>query len=304
MKNIKAIIYLFLLLTLIACNQNAEEDSNQTNKIVTSIYPIEYIVSEIAGDFVEVETVVPSGADSHSYEPSTKRMLELADSDGFFFIGEGMEVFSETMAETVQSEGVQTLRLAEHHDLFEDAAHDHEGDDEHHHGDFDPHFWLDPIRMIDAGEIVLDEMVSLYPEQEGQFQEHFNQFKEKMTDLDEQFKSNLDQVNLLVAHQSFTYWEQRYPIKQYAIRGISSSEEPSQKELQELFEDIEQLNMNDIVLENNSDDRLALTIANELNLEKYYLSNLSTRTDNQVEENMDYVDIMLENLEVLKQLNQ
>nr|WP_307479900.1 zinc ABC transporter substrate-binding protein [Cytobacillus purgationiresistens] len=36
---------------------------------------------------------------------------------------------------------------------------------------------------------------------------------------------------MIVPHAAFGYWEERYGVKQIAISGLSSEEEPSQKEL-------------------------------------------------------------------------
>ncbi|SEQ28348.1 metal ABC transporter solute-binding protein, Zn/Mn family [Piscibacillus halophilus] len=348
MKLLKMISVLFTLSILMtACNTNSNEDTQNDSErsIATSIYPIEYLVTEIAGDYVDVETIVPSGADAHSYEPSTKTMIELSSSDGFFFIGESMESFSEAMADTVQKENVELLKLAEHEPLFEDFHqgeaieinsedneehndeseehhdHEHEHDDaEHNHNeehahdeseghhshnhDVDPHFWLDPLRMVDAGEIVLDKLVSMYPEEEETFKQNFETFKSKMEELDEQYQESFDEeVSILVTHKSFSYIEQRYPVKQFSIRGISSAQEPSQRELQLLFDQIEELHIEHIILETSSDDRLAQTIADELGLEKYHLSNLSTRTEEEINEEKDYYDIMIDNLNVLNEIN-
>ncbi|TFB24291.1 hypothetical protein E3U55_01965 [Filobacillus milosensis] len=332
MKGLKITLLSLLLILLFACNSSNNESQNtsetEKGKIITSIYPIEYIISEIAKEDAEVETVLPSGADPHSYEPSTKEMIELADSDGFFYIGEGFESFSATLAETVKTEGVHLLSLGKHTELFsdftnqhkerdhsddhvEDENHDHEShdeqehEDEHAHRDFDPHFWLDPNRMVSAGELILEDLIALYPEHEEEFRKNFDKFKENMHDLDEQYSNTLsDEVNVLITHKSFSYLEQKYPIKQHSIRGLTSAQEPSQKELQALFKEIEELGINHIVLETNSEDRLAANIADELNLKKYYLSNLSTRTEEEIEQGKDYYDIMLDNLEVLKQISQ
>ncbi|WP_188206621.1 metal ABC transporter solute-binding protein, Zn/Mn family [Alkalibacillus aidingensis] len=344
---------MILLLTLIACgNQNnpedpepqandsedideqTEENDEQTEdigKIITSLYPIEYIVSEIVGDFAEVETVMPPGADAHVYEPSTRQMIELADSDAFFYIGETMEVFSDTMANSLDSEGVHTFELAkfeeqlfmdygdeqvddhhedehgdedDHHHEDEHGHEEEENDDhDHEHGDYDPHFWLDPSRMISAGDILLDELITLYPNHEEVFRDNYEQFTDNMEELDTSFQEALvnEEVNILVAHAAFSYWEEAYGINQISIRGVSSSQEPSQRELQQLFETLEDLNIDHVILESNRDDRLAETVADEFNLDVYHLHNLETRTEENVEHGLDYMDIMRENLEVLIQ---
>ncbi|WP_027964315.1 metal ABC transporter solute-binding protein, Zn/Mn family [Halalkalibacillus halophilus] len=330
---------LLFILYLAACGDEEQSGEEQENReIITSIYPIEYLVSEIAGDQVDVETVIPAGADAHVYEPSTRDMVEYADKDAFFYIGADMEAFAETMSETLSGEGVHTKSLAENESLFmeyeeehaqnedehsdeehshdeeehgdeehshdeeEEHSHSDEHDHDHDHGDNDPHFWLDPQRMIDAGGILLDELVTLYPELEEDFQANYEQFEEKMIELDNSYQEafdGVDQHNILVAHKAFGYWEERYPIEQYAVRGLSSSQEPSQRELQELFETLEELKIDHIIYEVNRDDRLAETIADDLELEAYHLHTLETRTTDDVEDDKDYIDIMEENLETL-----
>ncbi|PKR78060.1 adhesin [Halalkalibacillus sediminis] len=340
MNYLKLAIITLLLSFLIACNTSegeSEEGSSGNNKIITSIYPIEYIVSEIGGDEVSVETVMPAGADAHTYEPSTKRMIELADSDGFFYVGAGLESFAEAMSDTIEGEGVHTLALSEHEELFlkgeeeshneddehnsdeeeshseeDEQGHDDEEshsdeDDGHDHGDFDPHFWLDPTRMIDAGDIVLQELIKLYPEKESTFKENYQAFSEEMIELDSEFEQTLhgdEHYQILVAHKAFGYWENRYRLEQFSIRGISSSQEPSQKELQEIFKKIEEMKINHIILEKNRDDRLVETIVEEQNMELLYLHNLATRTEDEIEEEKDYIELMRENLEVLKESQQ
>src|SRR5690625_3198630 len=131
MKSIKLVLLSFMLIFLFACNEKQVHHETEY-KIITSLYPIEFITTELAGDLIDVETIIPPGADAHSYEPSTRKMIEFSSSDAFFFIGEMMEVFSETMADTLSSEGVQTLKLAEYESIFLHL------DEEDHHGHDEP----------------------------------------------------------------------------------------------------------------------------------------------------------------------
>ncbi|MGM8215299.1 metal ABC transporter substrate-binding protein [Bacillaceae bacterium W0354] len=301
MKVTKFIFFTLSLVTLFACQSQSNQDNENSYKIITSIYPIEYITSELTDNLVEVETIIPPGADAHSYEPSTKKMIQYASTDAFFFVGEGMETFAETMSQSLKSENVATLKLSDYEQLFITDEHSEEHD-EHDHGDVDPHFWLDPERMVLAAEIIRDELIELYPDHENELKENFNDFKGKMIELDETFQSALsegDAVEILVSHSAFSYWESKYPFKQYSIRGLSASQEPSQKQLQEIFDLIKTNDFKYIFQEKNRDDRLVTTIADELSLTMVYLHNLSTRTDEEVEQGLTYVDLMLNNLDTL-----
>ena len=58
-----------------------------------------------------------------------------------------------------------------------------------------------------------------------------------MDELNEQFIAVVDQAahkEMIVSHAAYGYWELRYGLKQMSISGLSSSSEPSQKELESL----------------------------------------------------------------------
>src|SRR5699024_2650417 len=119
--------------------------------------------------------------------------------------------------------------------LFSYGAHNH---DDHDHGDMDPHIWFDPLRMIQMGELIRDELSDVYPEHQESFSANFKQFEEKMIHLDDTFTETLaakDHKSILVAHAAYGYWEERYGIEQLAISGVSTNDEPSQKQLTQIM---------------------------------------------------------------------
>ncbi|HBM48647.1 MAG TPA: ABC transporter substrate-binding protein, partial [Marinobacter sp.] len=61
--------------------------------VVTSIKPLELLVKAVAGDSVQVSTLVPPGSSPHNYtmKPSQRRALEQADA--IFWVGPEMETF-------------------------------------------------------------------------------------------------------------------------------------------------------------------------------------------------------------------
>ena len=70
-------------------------------KIYTTLYPLEDFANKIGGEYVEVESIMPSGADAHTFEPTTKKMMMIAEADTFIYNGLGMEPFAEKMAEAL-----------------------------------------------------------------------------------------------------------------------------------------------------------------------------------------------------------
>src|SRR5690606_3062696 len=101
---IKSIFFIIFLLTaafLGGCNTDSSAKTDQTeNKnnetkltVYTTIFPIEDFTKKIGGNHVEVKSVYPAGADAHSFEPTMRTMMDIADADLFIFNGAGLEPF-------------------------------------------------------------------------------------------------------------------------------------------------------------------------------------------------------------------
>src|SRR5699024_4861321 len=251
----KFIPLLLIFVILSACQSNASEDDN---KIFTSIYPLQYVTKEIAGDTAEVTSMYPPGVDAHTYEPTTKQLTELAKSELFVYLGAGMEGFAEHAAEALADTNVQFLEIGENEALFIEGDEEEDHDHGHSH-DVDPHIWLDPLRMIQVGEMVTQQLSNLHPEHTDIYEENFKNFEKDMLALHEAYEEILeDKTNkkMIVTHAAYGYWEARYKLEQIPISGISSSDEPSQKDLVTLIKEAKELDLNYIVFEKNSSNRV------------------------------------------------
>ena len=301
LKRIAGIILLLFIMT--ACNANNTKENDEL-LIYTSIYPLEYIVEELAGDQVVAESIYPPGVDAHTYEPTSREITQLADGDAFIYMGAGMEGFAETMADALKNQDISFIEIGQQETLFQENKHDdHDHDDEHeHHGDLDPHIWLDPVRMIQVAELITNELIELQPNQKDIFLENLSIFTEKMTVLDEKFAATLtDNPNhhILVSHAAYGYWEQRYGIEQISISGLSSSDEPSQKELASIAKLAKEKDIKYVIFEQTGSNRIATIIQDHIKAEALYIHNLEVLTEEDIENNEDYYSLMEKNLHVL-----
>src|SRR5699024_4138472 len=153
-------IFIGLLLFLTAC-QTGESNQHYENKLLiyTSIYPIQYITEQIAGDKAIVESIYPPGVDAHTYEPSSREITKLANGDALYYLGAGMESFAETTANALASQDIAFIELGNHKSLFSSS----QTQDRHEQLDLDPHIWLDPLRMIEMGNIIKESLIELSP---------------------------------------------------------------------------------------------------------------------------------------------
>lgn len=315
-KKISLFIMLFILVLAGCGSKEKNSNANQENEklhIYTTVYPLQYFAEEIGKEYVTVNTIYPPGADEHTFEPSQKDMIELAKSDLFIYVGLGLEGFVNKAKQTLENENVTLVAAGEHihfdEDSHEEDTHEHaheeeeHHDDGHNHGDIDPHVWIDPLYAKELAEAIKDELVTQLPEHKVQLETNYNALAEQLDELNNQFVSLVDQAEhkeMIVSHAAYGYWEKRYGIKQISISGISSSNEPTQKQLKEIISEAKEHQLNHIFFEQNVSSKLAEIVQDELQAEPLFLHNLSVLTDNDIKENKTYFSIMEDNLKALE----
>ncbi|WP_368657526.1 metal ABC transporter substrate-binding protein [Metabacillus halosaccharovorans] len=328
----------FISSLLVGCNSNGDTSSSQSSepatdsdtlKIYTTLYPLEDFTKKIGGDLVEVENVIPPGADAHTFEPSTKDMVNIAEADGFIYSGVGLETFAETVQESLKDEDVsfinagEGLELLEGHDEAEheedeavheeehahdetEHSHDEAAAEEEHvhdHGDTDPHVWIDPILSIQLAENIKNALTELNPDGKETFENNFEALKTQLNELDQSFSeviNNASKKEILVSHAAYGYWESRYGIEQISVLGLSPTQEPSQKELQTIIETAKEHDIKYIIFETNVSSNVTDIVQSEIGAEALTLNNLETLTDEDIANKEDYFSIMKKNIETLE----
>ena len=133
---------------LYGCNTETSNEPQDKAKdaltIYTTVYPLEDFTKKIGGEHVDVQSVYPPGVEAHTFEPTPKTMKQLADSDAFIYIGEGMEGFVDHAIKTLQNENVKLVEGAKGVDLLHsdhglhinhEDEHEHETNEEAHEHD-------------------------------------------------------------------------------------------------------------------------------------------------------------------------
>ncbi|MEH7343411.1 zinc ABC transporter substrate-binding protein [Bacillus sp. JJ1532] len=321
----KKIFILFLMLSLFltgcAAGEEEKEKNNDTLTVYTTVYPLQYFAERIGGKYVETKTVYPPGADEHSFEPTQKDMMKLADADLFIFIGLGLEGFVEKAKEILKGEDVQMIAAGEnvhldtniekdsaheeedHHDDEGSHEEEHQEDDGHNHGDIDPHIWIDPIYAKDLAEATKNALIEKMPKHKDDFNANYDELIKELDQLNNDFKTIVDQSKhkeIIVSHSAFGYWEKRYGVEQISVSGLNSSSEPTQKQLEKIITEAKEHDLKYVFFEQNVSSKLTEIIQKELGAEPLYLHNLSVLTEHDINNDSTYFSIMSENLKALE----
>lgn len=304
-------IILVLLLTLAACSDDTSSNDDRTITVYTTVFPLTSFAEQIGGDTVEVESIYPTGADMHSYEPTQKDMMSFSDGDLFLTTSNALDPVAKNITETIQDDTVIVETAA---DIDTEAGHehaeDHEEDDESHeehdhdhdHGGMDPHVWLDPAHAADMAEMVKDALVEQNPEDEAMYSENYDALIQDIEQLDQQLTDiTQDPVNMdvYISHESLGYLAQKYGFHQVGINGLSN-QEPSQQELTEIIDSIEEQNIPYILYEPNVTSTVTEVIQKETDTEPLYFNNLESLAKDDPED-ATYQSMMEKNIETLDQ---
>lgn len=307
-KKVMVILFLITALFLSGCSnaQNSKTTSDNKIKIYTTVYPLQYFAQEIGGQYVHAETIYPPGTDEHTYEPSQKDIINMSEADFFFYIGYNLEGFVTKAQPILVDEGVKTVAIGENVVLNKatgDNKEDTHADDAHNHGDIDPHLWLDPVYASQMAAAIKDELVKKMPEQTDYFEAQYNKLNKKLQTLDGKLADTIKNSKtneIIVSHAAFGYWEKRYGLKQISVTGITTSNEPSQKDLENIIKISKQHDLHYVVFEQNVSSKLTKIIQNEIGAKALKLHNLSVLTDADIRAGSDYESLMNQNIKTLQ----
>ncbi|GHH97380.1 metal ABC transporter substrate-binding protein [Neobacillus kokaensis] len=308
MKKLLFILSVILPLSIIlsACANETSPKKQGQLQIYTTVYPLQYFTEQIGGKFVNVNTIYPPGSDEHTFEPSQKDMMKLADSDLFFYIGLGLEGFVEKAKETLKNEHVTLVPAAEKLQLpIDHSSEAVEPDHEHdHHGEnINPHVWLDPVYSKEMAGVIRDQLVKKMPEQKDYFNQNYQKLAAKLDELNQQFTETISkakQKRIIVTHAAFGYWEKRYGIEQISISGLSTTNEPTQKALEKIISLADREGLKYILFEQNVQSKLGKIVQQEIGASALPVHNLAILTEDNIEQKETYFSLMEKNLKTLK----
>ena len=309
-KILKMIVFLIIIsLSLPGCSKNTMriiEDKKEGKRldVYASFYPYYDFAKKIGGESVDVHIIIPSGTEPHSFEPSAKVVAQLEEADVFIYNGAYMEPWIDKVLNLLEGKDIYLVEAGKSVELISYSGDPgDESSGEHHHGEYDPHIWVDPVNVIYISEKIKDTFISADNKNKDIYEENFNVFREELQNLDRAFKEGLKDAaerKIIVSHSAFGYLAKRYNLEQIAVAGISPHAEPSPKRLAELVKVARDNDMDHIFLEALASVKTAEILAEEANLEVLTLYIVEGLTTEQQNEGEDYIYLMYKNVKTLK----
>lgn len=296
-KRLLLIALIILSFSLVGCEKTQIIEDEKLN-IITSFYPM-YIATANIVDGVEDVTLEclasPEVGCLHDYQLTVNDMKKLEGADVFVINGGGMESFLDkaiSVYPEIKIINASTDILEEHHE-----EHKHE---EGHHHEENPHVWVSVSLYIEQIKNIVDDLKNVDPKNADKYEANAKLYIEKLTELKNEMHikaKTFNSKNIVTFHEAFEFFAEEFDLNIVAVIEREPGTSPSAKDLVEIVDTINELEVNAIFVEPQYLKTAATTIANETKVNTYELDPVVSGTF----EKDAYEKIMRKNIEVLEE---
>lgn len=221
------------------CDDADGGSSAGTPRVATSLEIFADMVRNVGGERVEVDALLPPGADPHTFELSPGRVADVARADVIFINGLDLEHSIEDVISN-NAEG-PVIELSEGLPTIMDGQQytEEEGEEEESGGN--PHMWLDVRLAARYVERIRDELIAIDPGGSAVYEANAETYLEQLGDLDREIEEAVlaipeERRKLVTFHDAYPYFAARYGLEIVGVAVPSPGQDPSAQEIAELTE--------------------------------------------------------------------
>lgn len=264
---------LLLTLALAACGggsttQTATESGAGPVRVAASMSVFADMVRQVGGERVTVLSLIPPGADAHTFQPAPKDVKRLSDVRAVFINGAHLEeslmgVLENNLASGARlvelSAGLQPIAVEQQavgSAPAEAAGEDHAAEDEGN-----PHFWLDVRYAKQYVERIRETLTAVDGDGQAVYQSNAGRYLAELDQLDREIRAQIERIpaqqrRLVTFHDAFPYFARAYGLELagYVIRA--PGREPSAQEIRALVDILKRQNVKTVFKEPQLNARL------------------------------------------------
>lgn len=216
-------------------------ESDGETRSQSSFFVFGDLAAAVAGEVATAETLVPIGQHGHGWEPGPDLQSTVFESDLFIYGMEGFQPWADDVVDNIRADDldVTPVPVGRGVDLIEHGerdAHEDEGHEDENHETVDPHFWLDPLRMVDALEAVRAAFAERDETNAEAYEANAEAYREELETLHEDItalaEDAADATVLVAGHAAFGYLEARYDVDIKALTGLSPDASPTPRDIE------------------------------------------------------------------------
>ena len=221
--------------------QTADNKPQGKPLVVTTVAPLTNIVSNIAGDRVEVKGIIPEGTDSHTFEPRPSDADLLRQAKLILVNGLHLESPTEKLAEASKPKDTKIYELGSNTITKDQWMFDFSFPKDK--GDPNPHLWVNPKYAQAYAKLAAEQLTQLDPAGKDYYATNLKNYLQRLEDLDKATRAVVASIpeknrKLLTYHDSWAYWAREYGFQVIGAIQPSDFKEPSAKDVAKLTDQI------------------------------------------------------------------
>jgi len=255
-------------------------------KIKTTTYPIEYITNVLYEEHADaIGSIYPDDVNINDYKLTNKQIKDFSNNDMFIYNGESNEPdyaieLLNTNKDIMIIDAAKGMEYA--HSMEE--------------------LWLDPFNFLMLAQNIKNGFYEYVedPYLKEELEEKYDELNVKISELDVEFKTSAENAvnkTIIVSNDMFKYLE-KYG---FNIISLEENENLNDKIISDSKKLIKNGTIEYIFLANNEEPNETINnIINETGVKTETIHTLSNLTEDEKDEDKDYLVIMNENIEKLK----
>lgn len=272
-KKTLVIIMMLFVIVLVGCRSQMKSASSdgKLNVVVTNSILAD-MTKEIAGNKINLHSIVPVGKDPHEYEPLPEDVEKTSEADLIFYNGVNLETggnawFTKLVKNANKKEDRDYFAISKGIDVIYLEGKNEKGKE-------DPHAWLN----LENGIIYVKNITKLLSEKDSKHKSFYEQrskdYLKKLRELDEQAKTKFNTIDsskklIVTSEGCFKYFSKAYDIPSAYIWEINTEEEGTPSQITNLVEKLNKLKPSALFIESSVDDRPMKSVSKETGIPIY-----------------------------------
>ncbi len=195
------------------------------------------MAQEIAGDHLDVKSIVPIGGDPHSYEPTPSDARLVGEAD--LVLVNGL-TFEGWLGELVANSGTNAKVVTVTEGIVPITSQVYKNSE-------DPHAWMDLARGLTYIDNIKNALVELAPEHADGIETNYQRYRDEAEALDRYIMTEIQKIPtnqriLITSHDAFQYYGKRYGIRLESVMGTSTEADVQTTDM---------IRVNKVIKENN-----------------------------------------------------
>lgn len=302
------------IISLSGCNK---KEDNKKLKIVTSNFPSFDLARAVVKDNknIDLKMLLKPGSDMHHFDATPKDIKDILSSDVFIYNGGESDEWIDKILKDIDKKKTTVIKLMdlvkvveeEHVEgMEEEHDHDHDHDHDEEEKEYDEHVWTSPVNAKKIVSSIKEAMIKKDAKNKNIYEKSASEYISELDKIDNEFKEivkNAKRKEIVFGDRfPLRYFVDTYGLKySAAFPGCSEETEASAKTIKFLVNKVKDNKIPVVFHIELSDKKIASSIAKETGAKVLEFKTAHNLSQKDFDKGVTYLDIMKDNIKVLKE---